>query len=111
MAHELGITVSKAGNFSDWYTQVITKGKFIEYYDISGCYVLLPNAYGIWENIQLYLDKELKKMGVQNVYFPLFISEKNLTKEKSHIDGFCPEVAWVTKAGNSDLKEKIAVRP
>ena len=111
MEHEMGITVSKNDNFSEWYIQMITKGKFIEYYDISGCYVLLPNSYGIWEKIQAYLDCHIKKLGVKNAYFPLFITEKNLTKEKNHINGFAPEVAWVTHTGQSKLEEKIAVRP
>ncbi len=109
--HELAISVTKNGNFSDWYIQMITKGKFIEYTDISGCYVLLPNAYGIWENIQAFINVHLKQMGVKNAYFPLFISESNLTKEKNHIAGFVPEVAWVTKSGETELEEKIAVRP
>jgi prolyl-tRNA synthetase len=109
--HELAISVTKNDNFSDWYIQMITKGKFIEYTDISGCYVLLPNSYGIWENIQVYINKHLNMMGVKNAYFPLFITERNLTKEKDHIEGFTPEVAWVTHAGNSKLEEKIAVRP
>lgn len=111
MEHEMGITVTKNDNFSEWYIQMITKGKFIEYYDISGCYVLLPNSYGIWENIQSYINDHIKKLGVKNAYFPLFISEKNLMKEKEHISNFAPEVAWVTKAGDSDLHERIAVRP
>ncbi len=109
--HELAISVTKNDNFSDWYIQMITKGKFIEYTDISGCYVLLPNAYGIWENIQSFINIHLKQMGVKNAYFPLFISENNLTKEKNHIAGFIPEVAWVTHSGETKLEEKIAVRP
>jgi len=109
--HELAISIGKNDNFSDWYIQMITKGKFIEYTDISGCYVLLPNSYGIWENIQSYINTHLNIMNVKNAYFPLFISEKNLTKEKNHIEGFTPEVAWVTQTGNKQLEEKIAVRP
>lgn len=108
---EHSITVSKTDNFSDWYKQIITKGEFIEYSDISGCYIFLPNAYSIWEKIQSFIDSELKKNNVQNVYFPLFISKKNLEKEKNHIEGFTPEVAWVTKSGSSELSEPIAVRP
>jgi prolyl-tRNA synthetase len=111
MDNELGITVTKQENFSEWYTQLITKGKFIGYYDISGCYTLLPNSFGIWENIQKYLDAKLKKIDVQNVQFPLFINKKNLSAEASHLEGFTPEVAWVTKGGTSDLEEEIAVRP
>jgi len=109
--HEMGITVQKGTDFHDWYKQLLIKAKLINYYDISGCYVLLPNSYGIWEQIQKYLDHEFKKLGVENVYFPLFITKKNLEMEKHHIEGFTPEVAWVTKSGNSDMNEPIAVRP
>lgn len=103
--HETGITVSRKTDFGEWYQQIIKKCKLIDYYDISGCYVLLPNAYFIWENIQRYLDRELKDRNVNNVYFPLFITKKNLEMEKDHIEGFSPEVAWVTKTGNSDLTQ------
>lgn len=109
--HELAISVKKNEDFSDWYIQIITKGKFIEYTDISGCYVLLPNAYGIWENIQNFINEQLRQMNVKNAYFPLFITENNLTKEKNHIEGFVPEVAWVTHSGDHKLEEKLAVRP
>jgi prolyl-tRNA synthetase len=111
MKHEMGITTKKSDDISEWYIQVITKGKFIEYYDVSGCYVLLPNSYSIWENIQAYVDGQYKKMGVKNVSFPLFITEKNLSREKKHLEGFTPEVAWVTKAGKTDLNEQLAIRP
>jgi len=83
----------------------------IEYYDISGCYILRPWSYGIWENIQHFFDNHIKKLGVQNAYFPLFISQRALIREASHIEGFAPEVAWVVKAGQSNLNEPIAVRP
>jgi len=107
----LGLEVTRADNFSEWYTQVTIIAELIEYYDISGCYILRPWSYGIWEAIQQFFDKEIKKIGVQNAYFPLFVSERALTKEKDHIEGFAPEVAWVTKAGQSNLNEPIAVRP
>lgn len=108
---EMSITTGKNENFSNWYTQVITKCNLIKYYDVSGCYVLLPDSYNIWETIQQYLDEKFKKMDVKNVYFPLFITEKNLKKESNHIEGFQPEVAWITRAGSTDLHEPIAVRP
>jgi prolyl-tRNA synthetase len=108
---ELGITVKKTENFSKWYTQVITKAELIDYYDVSGCYVLRPWAYAIWEQIQQYVDKQLKRKGVKNAYFPLLVSQAALTKEKDHIEGFAPEVAWVTKSGSSDLNEPLAIRP
>jgi len=98
-------------NFPDWYTQTIVRAEMIDYYDISGCYILRPWSYSIWEQIQGYIDKRIKRMGVENYYFPLFVSEKALAKEKDHIEGFAPEVAWVTKSGSSDLKEPIAIRP
>ena len=111
MANILGLTVKKNVDFNEWYTQLVIKGKFIQYYDISGCYVLLPNSYNIWENIQKYIDEKFKEMDVQNVYFPLFISEKNLSTEQNHLEGFVPEVAWVTQSGETELNKKIAVRP
>jgi len=109
MQHVESITVKKEENFGDWYQQVITKAKLIEYYDVSGCYVLLPNSYAIWENIQIYLDTELKRRGVKNVYFPLFITKRNLEKEKSHIEGFTPEVAWVTHTGSLEVEKNTNV--
>jgi prolyl-tRNA synthetase len=108
---ELGITVKKQQDFSSWYQQILTKGKFIDYYDVSGCYILLPNSYSIWENITKYLDEQFKSRGVKNAYFPLFVTKKNLEREASHIDGFQAEVAWVTKSGGKDLHEPIAIRP
>jgi len=107
----LGITAKKEDNFHVWYIECITKAEMIEYYDISGCYILRPWAYSIWEHIQSYLDGKLKSSGVQNAYFPLLVSKNALTKEKDHIEGFAPEVAWITKAGSSDLSEPLAIRP
>src|SRR5665648_611048 len=95
----------------DRYRQHLQDGKILDYYDVSGCYPLLPAGYAIWEAIQTFLNSEFKKLDVDNIYFPLFVTEKNLQVEKSHIDGFKTEVAWVTKAGSSDLSEPIAVRP
>uniref|UniRef100_A0AC35U3F0 Proline--tRNA ligase n=1 Tax=Rhabditophanes sp. KR3021 TaxID=114890 RepID=A0AC35U3F0_9BILA len=108
---KLGISVAKNDNYSEWYSEVITKAEMIEYYDVSGCYVLRPLAYSIWESIQGFFDAEIKKLGVENCYFPMFVSQAVLEKEKTHIADFAPEVAWVTRAGNSDLAEPIAIRP
>ena len=108
---EKGITVSKEENFSEWYTQLIQKAELIEYSSVSGCLVLRPYAYELWERIQDYLDKELKKKGVKNAYFPLFIPEPLLKKKKKHVEGFNPEVAWVTHTGTTKLKERLAIRP
>ncbi|VDK79604.1 unnamed protein product [Litomosoides sigmodontis] len=108
---KLGIEVSKEDNYCEWYVQVITKAEMVEYYDISGCYVLRPWSYAIWEFIQEWFDEEIKKLGVKNCYFPLFVSQSALEREKTHIGDFAPEVAWVTRSGQSDLSEPIAIRP
>lgn len=108
---EIGITVKKDENFSEWYSQVIQKADLADYSSVSGCIVYKPNSYSIWEKIKEAVDKKIKKMGVKNAYFPLLIPENLLNKEASHIKGFSPEVAWVTHAGNSKLKERLAIRP
>ena len=108
---ELGITAKKAGNFSEWYQQVLLKTGFIDYTEVSGCVAFRPASYGVWEIVSRAVDKEFKMDGIENVYFPLFIPEKFLQKEKEHVEGFSPEVAWVTEAGNSKLDERLAVRP
>lgn len=117
--------------------QVITKAEMIEYYDVSGCYVLRPWSFSIWEAIKDFFDAEIKKLGVENCYFPMFVSQAALEKEKTHIEDFAPEVekdddatkyhyldcdwcvnvsflgkvAWVTRSGKTELAEPIAVRP
>src|SRR3989344_5564550 len=106
-----GITVKKADDCSEWYTQVIQKAELAEYTDVSGCMIFRPRVFAIWEKLQSFFDAEIKKLGVKNAYFPLFISEHLLTKEKEHVEGFAPEVAWVTHGGNSKLAERLAVRP
>ncbi|MBW2984422.1 proline--tRNA ligase, partial [Candidatus Woesearchaeota archaeon] len=107
---QVGITAKKE-NFSEWYTQVIQKADLADYSDVSGCIVFKPNSYAIWERIVAEVDKRIKKLGVKNAYFPLFIPEKFLKKEQAHVKGFSPEVAWVTQAGGSKLDERLAVRP
>ncbi|XP_023226896.1 bifunctional glutamate/proline--tRNA ligase-like [Centruroides sculpturatus] len=107
----LGLEAKREENLADWYSQIITKAELIEYYDVSGCYILRPWAFAIWENIKEYFDGRIKKLGVQNCYFPIFVSSHALEKEKTHIADFAPEVAWVTKSGDSDLAEPIAIRP
>lgn len=109
--NELGVTVKKAENFSEWYQQVLLKSSFIDYTEVSGCLAFRPAAYGVWETLSRAVDMEFKTDGVENVYFPLFIPEKFLMKEKEHVEGFAPEVAWVTEAGSSKLGERLAVRP
>eukprot|EP01063_Lacrimia_lanifica_P029922 TRINITY_DN4661_c0_g1_i1.p1 TRINITY_DN4661_c0_g1~~TRINITY_DN4661_c0_g1_i1.p1 ORF type:complete len:869 (+),score=460.48 TRINITY_DN4661_c0_g1_i1:61-2667(+) len=106
-----GMYAKKDDDFATWYTQVIQKADLIEYYDVSGCYILRPNAMGIWVEIQDFFAKKIAAMGVEPCYFPCFVSKKALCKEESHVEGFAAEVAWVTKSGSSDLEEPIAVRP
>ncbi|XP_039557979.1 bifunctional glutamate/proline--tRNA ligase isoform X2 [Passer montanus] len=107
----LGLEAKKEENLSEWFSQVITKSEMIEYYDVSGCYILRPWAHAIWEAIQDFFDAEIKKLGVENCYFPMFVSQAALETEKSHIADFAPEVAWVTRSGKTELAEPIAIRP
>ncbi len=106
-----GITVTKEENFSEWYQQLILKSDLAEYSSVSGCIIFKPASYAIWELIRDEVDKRIKKLGVKNVYFPMLIPEVLLEKEKDHVEGFSPEVAWVTHAGNHELEEKLAIRP
>lgn len=98
-------------DFAQWYTDVVKKAELIEYSSVRGCIILRPNGYAIWENIQKELDARFKKTGVENVYMPLFIPESLLQKEKDHVEGFAPEVAWVTQGGLEPLPERLCVRP
>ena len=98
-------------NFAQWYTDVILKTDMVDYGPVKGTMVIKPYGYAIWENIQHYLDKEFKKQGVQNAYFPMLIPESFLKKEAEHVEGFAPEVAVVTYAGGEELSEKLIIRP
>ncbi len=106
-----GITVKKSEDFSEWYTQVIQKADLADYSAVSGCIVYKPDSYMVWEKIRDNTDKKFKEIGIRNAYFPLFIPESLLQKEATHVEGFSPEVAWVTHAGDSKLGERLAVRP
>lgn len=108
---EEGMTVRKDENFSEWYQQLILKSDLADYSSVSGCIVFKPVSYAIWENVQKVVDREFKKIGIKNVYFPLLIPESVLSKEAQHVEGFTPEVAWVTQAGNTKLSERLAIRP
>lgn len=107
----LALTVKKEEDFSEWYTQLIQKAELADYSSVSGCIVMRPNAFSIWEKIREIVNEKIKKTGHRNVYFPLFIPEHLLEKEGEHVEGFEPEVAWVEKAGTSKLKERLAIRP
>jgi prolyl-tRNA synthetase len=111
MSEQLGITVKKSEDFSEWYTQVVQKAELADYAPVQGCMVIRPNGYAIWENMQKALDQGFKKHGVRNVYFPQFIPESFLKKEAEHFQGFVPECAWVTIGGGKELGERLAVRP
>jgi prolyl-tRNA synthetase len=106
-----GITVKKSENFMEWYLQVLTKSDFMDYSDVSGCIVFKPAAFGAWQIIVSSTDAEFKKVGIEDVYFPLLIPEKLLIKEQEHLEGFAPEVAWVTQSGNTKFSERLAIRP
>lgn len=108
---KLGLSTSKAENFGDWYSELVVSSELISYYNVSGCYILRPSAYFMWEVVQTWFDSKIKELGVQNAYFPLFVTEDVLIKEKDHVEGFAPEVAWVTKCGNTELDKPIAIRP
>ena len=98
-------------DFAQWYTDVVIKAELLDYSSVRGCYVLRPYGFALWENITRILDQKFKEIGVENVSMPLFIPESLLQKEKDHIEGFAPEVAWVTHGGTEKLSEKLCVRP
>lgn len=106
-----GITVKKNDDFSEWFTQTVTKSELADYSIVSGCMVIRPLGMAIWERIRAACEPRLKEMGVKNSYFPIFIPESLLAKEKEHVKGFTPECAWVTMGGHTRLGEKLAVRP
>ncbi len=108
---DLGITVRKQEDFSEWYTQVVLKAELADYAGAKGFIVLRPNGYDIWERIKEYFDSRIKKTGHRNAYFPTLIPESLLKRESEHFEGFVPEVFWVTRSGTEDLLDRYAVRP
>lgn len=95
----IGMTVSKTENFSAWYQEVVLKAEMIEYYtEISGFFVLRPSSMYIWNTIRKWFQERIEALGVEEASFPIFLSKKSLDKEKDHVEGFAPELAWVTKA-------------
>ncbi len=102
---------SKTEDFSQWYTDVILRSELADYAPVRGCMVIRPYGYALWENMQARLDARIKATGHKNAYFPLFIPESFLRKESEHVEGFAPEVAWVTRAGSEELAEPLVVRP
>lgn len=98
-------------NFSEWYVDVIRKAELADYSDIKGCMIIRPYGYTLWENVRDHLDRRIKATGHQNAYFPLFIPESYLKKEAEHVEGFAPEVPWVTHVGSEPLEERLCIRP
>jgi len=108
---ESKVITSRDVDFAQWYTDICVKAELIDYSSVKGCMIIRPYGYAIWENIQRELDKRFKETGHENVYMPMFIPESLLNKEKDHVEGFAPEVAWVTHGGSEELPERLCVRP
>jgi len=102
---------SMSVDFARWYTDVVMKAELCDYSAVKGCLIIRPYGYAIWENIQHELDRRFKETGHENIYMPMFISESLLQREKDHVEGFAPEVAWVTHGGSEPLEERLCVRP
>ncbi len=98
-------------NFSKWYNQVVRKAELADYAPVRGCMIIRPYGYAMWENIQRLMDDRFKETGVENAYFPLLIPRSFLEREAKHIEGFAPELAWVTRGGGEELEEPLAIRP
>ncbi|WEL23513.1 proline--tRNA ligase [Candidatus Nanohalovita haloferacivicina] len=111
MSQELGITVKKDQNPSEWYTQVVQKAEMADYAPVKGCMIIKPYGMKIWESIKEDFNTKIENTGAENAYFPLFIPESYLEKEEDIVEGFDPEVAWVTHGGDKELEERLAVRP
>jgi len=111
MAIELKGLTKRSENYSQWYNELVVKADLAEQSAVRGCMVIKPYGYAIWENMQHELDRQFKATGHENVYLPMLITESLLQKEKDHVEGFAPEVAWVTQGGLQPLQEKMCVRP
>ena len=103
--------VDQEDNFSKWYNQVIRKAELADYAPVRGCMIIRPYGYALWENLQRNLDARFKETGVENAYFPLLIPRSFLEREAEHVEGFAPELAWVTRGGGEELEEPLAIRP
>src|SRR2546427_290335 len=111
MSKEIGITVKKNENFSEWYTQVVLKAQLADYAPVKGLIVLRPHGYSIWESLKSSLDQKLKTSGHESAFLPVLIPESLLRKEASHFAGFTPEVFWVTHSGDTEIGDRLALRP
>lgn len=106
-----GIRSKKENDFHDWYTQVILRSELLDYYDIRGCFIMRPASMFMWSHIRSVFDERIRSMGVQECYFPMLVSRKNLELEKGHLENFNPELAWITKCGDKDIDDPVAIRP
>ena len=111
MGKEIGITVKKSEDFSEWYTQLVIKAELADYAPVKGLIVLRPDGYSIWESLKSSLDSKLAATGHRNGFLPVLIPESLLGKEKDHFTGFNPEVFWVTRSGDGEIGDKLALRP
>jgi len=111
LSKEIGITVTKNDDFSEWYTQVVLKAELADYAPVKGLIVLRPDGYSIWESIRSALDEKFRKEGIRNGFLPVLIPESLLGKEKKHFAGFNPEAFWVTHSGNNEIGDRLALRP
>jgi prolyl-tRNA synthetase len=111
LSKDIGITVTKNDDFSEWYTQVVLKAELADYAPVKGLIVLRPDGYSIWESIKSALDEKFRKEGIRNGFLPILIPESLLGKEKKHFAGFNPEAFWVTHSGNNEIGDRLALRP
>ena len=102
---------SRTEDFAQWYTDVVIKNDMADYSDVKGCMVIKPYGYAVWELMQQQMNQRFKETGHVNAYFPLLIPESMLMREAEHVEGFAPEVAWVTQGGSETLNERLAIRP
>lgn len=110
-AKKFTIAADKETSFPQWYKEILTLGEILDYHDISGCYVLRPNGYFIWDTIRKFFTEKIEDLGVREAYFPMLVSKSALEKEQAHLENFAPEVAWITECGGKPLESPVAIRP
>ena len=109
MKEQVRDITSRDVDFATWYTDIVKKADLVDYSSVKGSMIIRPYGYAIWENIKSELDQEFKRLGHQNIQMPMFIPESLLNVEKEHVEGFAPEVAWVTHGGSEPLEERLCV--
>ncbi|KAI5148881.1 bifunctional glutamyl/prolyl-tRNA synthetase [Enteropsectra breve] len=110
-AQKFGLTIKKEEDFAEWYIQVIQRGELLDYYNIKGCFIMRPASMFMWSEVRKFFDSAISKMGVLECYFPLLVGKKQIEQEKAHLENFNPELAWITKCGDKELPEHVAIRP